>query len=299
MSRACVAALIMLAASALPVQAQAQASSAPAARPPATTPATTPTTTPTTTPAAARPAPPRPASAETGLTWAELTPPQQAALAPLRQHWSGIDGNRKYKWVQVAQRFPGMPAEERQRVQARMAEWASMTPSERGRARQNFQELRNLPTQDRHALWEAYRALPDDQRRELAQRARPAARAAEAAASGSPSAAGTQVPSGTPAPAGGPGAATATAKAKVPINPGPVAVKPVTPTVLQARPGATTTLVTKTPTPPAHNQPGLPKITASDGFVNRSTLLPRRGPQGAATHAAVPASAAGADDDHP
>ena len=75
------------------------------------------------------------------------------------------------------------------------------------------------------------------------------------------------------------------------VHPAPANVKPVSPTVVQAKPGASTTLVSKTPAPPLHHQAGLPKIAATDGFVNPSTLLPSRGPQGAAAIAA-PASAA-------
>jgi hypothetical protein len=56
--------------------------------------------------------------------------------------------------------------------------------------------------------------------------------------------------------------------------------------VIQAAPGATTTLVTRRPTPPAHQQAGLPKIAATPEFVNKSTLLPQRGPQGAAVRPA-------------
>jgi hypothetical protein len=56
----------------------------------------------------------------------------------------------------------------------------------------------------------------------------------------------------------------------------------VAPTVVQARPGASTNLVSKQPTPPLQLQTGLPKITATPGFVDSQTLLPRRGPQGAA-----------------
>lgn len=217
---------------------------------------------------------PRPAMVDAppgGPAWSDLPLAQQAALAPLKSHWQGIDAIRKTKWIVVAQRFPTMPAEERQRVQARMAEWAAMSPAERGRARQSFQELRNLPASDRQALWEAYRALSPEQQRELAQRAKPAAplaRQAEAPGSVAP-------------------------RRVVPVNPTPIPVKPVTPTVVQVKPGATTTLVGKPPSPPPHNQPGLPKIAATPGFVNPTTLLPSRGPQGAATIAApmVPATA--------
>jgi Protein of unknown function (DUF3106) len=214
-------------------------------------------------PAVGRVATSTPAGAESGPAWNTLPPAHQAALAPLKQHWPAIDASRKAKWLIVAQRFPTLPAVERQRVQARMAEWAAMTPAERGRARQNFQELRNLPHDDRQALWEAYRALPDEQKQQLAQRAKPAA---------------VKAPEPALAPSG---------KRTVAVNPAPVVTKPVSPTVVQAKPGATTTLVTKSPSPPAHHQPGLPKIAATEGFVNPTTLLPNRGPQGAATHSAA------------
>jgi hypothetical protein len=62
--------------------------------------------------------------------------------------------------------------------------------------------------------------------------------------------------------------------------------KPIAPTVMQAQPGATTTLISKHPTPPAHQQTGLPKIAGTPEFVDKSTLLPRRGPQAAATRSA-------------
>ena len=61
----------------------------------------------------------------------------------------------------------------------------------------------------------------------------------------------------------------------------------VAPTVVQGQPGATTTLMSKRPNPPSHQQPGLPKIAASPGFVDKATLLPQRGPQSAAVHSAA------------
>lgn len=217
------------------------------------------------------------AATPSGPAWNELSPAQQVALAPLKGRWAGIDDDRKAKWIAMAERFPSMPAAERQRVQARMAEWAALPPGDRGRARQNFQELRKLRPDDRQSSWETYRALPEEQKRALAQRAKPPPP--------QPEAAGT---SGT----------VSTAKRGLEVNPtpAPVTVKPVTPTIVQANPGATTQLLGKTATPPPHHQPGLPKIAAGEGFVNPATLLPRRGPQGAATLAppSPPASAASA-----
>lgn len=207
--------------------------------------------------------------------WQSLTPAQRAALAPLERDWSSIDAARKEKWLDIAARFPSMSAAERQRIQARMTEWARLSPKERGEARLHYQELRQLSPAERQARWEQYQALPPDQRRELAARAAPSApeRAAPRAPRGAASA---------PVP-------KSNIVSAMPLPRAPV--KPVAPTVVQAKPGATTTLMSKPPAPPAHQQPGLPKVAATPGFVDRSTLLPQRGAQAAGTRPASAASA--------
>jgi hypothetical protein len=213
-----------------------------------------------------------PAAGEEGPKWQSLTAAQQAALGPLRAEWPQIDAARKRKWIEVAARFPKMSAEEQQRVQERMTEWARLSPEERGRARVQFQEARQLPAVDRQERWEAYQALPEDERRALAERA--TTPAATGKASGTAGRAdGNRVKSNVVSPAS--------------VTPAPP--KPVAPTVVQANPGATTTLVSKPAAPPAHHQAGLPKITATQGFVDPTTLLPKRGPQGAGVVAATPA----------
>lgn len=194
-------------------------------------------------------------------TWSSLSPQQKQVLGPLQRDWATIDADRKEKWLEVARRFPSMPAAERERIQQRMAEWARMTPAERGRARLQFQQARQISPQDRQARWEAYKALPDEERQALAERAKPP-----------------QPPARPPAEAR---TAEASAKRNI-VAPGRQApVKPVAPTVVQARPGATTTLMNQRDPPPSHQQPGLPKIAATQGFVDPQTLLPKRGPQAA------------------
>lgn len=207
-----------------------------------------------------------------GPSWAALTPAQRQALAPLQRDWNTLDASRRDKWLEVAARFPKMPADERQRLQARMAEWARMTPAQRASARQQFQEVKRLPAEERQERWKAYQALSPEERGRLAQRVKPAARATPATPG-----------RGTPEPATGVGkrnivGAPATARSRV-----------IAPTVVQARPGATTTTMTTRAEPPPHHQTGLPKIAATPGFVDPDTLLPQRGPQGAAVRAAPPA----------
>src|SRR5205807_1358099 len=87
------------------------------------------------------------------------------------------------------------------------------------------------------------------------------------------------------------------AQTKSNIVPNPTFAAPprqVAPTVVQAAPGATTTLITRRPAPPPHQQTGVPKVAATPEFVNRTTLLPKRGPQGAAIRPVAPADGASA-----
>jgi hypothetical protein len=213
---------------------------------------------------------------EEGVRWQALTPAQREALAPLERDWPGIDAPRKQKWIALAGRFNTLSPEERARINARMVEWTKLTPAERGQARLRFEEARQLPVPDRSEAWRAYQALPPEQRQQLAARAATAASAPRDAAS-------------KPAKTG-----RDNKEAKFNVVPNPALAqppRPVAPTMVQAAPGATTTVITRRPTPPPHQQSGMPKIATTPEFVNRSTLLPKRGPQAAAV-ASAPAAAA-------
>lgn len=219
-------------------------------------------------------------TAETGTRWQDLSPSQRSALKPLERDWSGIDAARKQKWVEIANRYPSMPPAEQQRISERMTEWAKLSPAERGQARLNFQTARQLAPAERQERWQAYQELSPEQRKKLAARAAPAnanPRNGDAArrSNGPPPRDGVQT------------------KSNIVPNPNFAASpRPVAPTVVQAAPGATTSLISKRPSPPVHQQPGLPKIAASPGFVDKQTLLPQRGAQGAAAVPAQPPSRA-------
>jgi hypothetical protein len=228
-------------------------------------------------PAAVKPAP-NAVAAEQGARWADLQPAQQLALKPLEREWSTIDVRSKRKWQELAVRFPKLTPAEQSRVQERMTAWAKLTPRERTEARLHFQEAKQLPAQDRKERWDAYQALSPEQKQQFAERAAPGF-AADNARKSAPAAARNDKPARDSAP-----------QAKSNIVPNPALAAPpkaVAPTLLQARPGATTTLITKRPAPPGHQQTGLPKIAATPEFVNKATLLPQRGPQGAATRSAA------------
>ncbi len=218
------------------------------------------------------------AASTTGPLWSELTAGQRQALAPLQGTWADTDGPRKQKWLEVAGRFATMPNGERLLVQERMAAWAALSPAERTRARINFQETRQIGPDERQARWTAYQALPEGERMRLAQvqtqaqtqAAKPAARSAAAASAAAQRASD-----------------AVGAKRNVVNAAAAPKARAVSPTVVQAKPGATTTTLDQRTAQPLHHQPGLPKIVATPTFVDPTTMLPRRGPQGAAMRTAA------------
>lgn len=217
-------------------------------------------------------------ASEQGVRWQDLQPGQRAALKPLERDWAGSNATQKQKWLEIAARFPNLPADEKSRIQARMAEWARLTPEQRGQARVNFQQAKQAAPQDRQSQWDAYQSLSAEEKSKLAARAAPLA-APQGPEAGFKSGLVDR----------GDRRGHDTQQSKTNIVPNPAFATPpraVAPTVQQAQPGATTTLISKRPAPPPHQQTGMAKIAATPNFVDKSTLLPQRGPQGAATRSA-------------
>jgi len=125
-----------------------------------------------------RPAPVREAPAprpESKPTWAELTPQQQKALAPLSGTWRSLSEGHKRKWLALSENFATMPPPEQARLHSRMTEWAALSPQQRTLARLNFAEAQKVAPTDKQAKWEAYQALPPEEKRKLAAGAAAAA----------------------------------------------------------------------------------------------------------------------------
>jgi Protein of unknown function (DUF3106) len=193
--------------------------------------------------------------------WQVLRPSQQSVLAPLKGDWNSLDSAQRQKWLELAARYPSMSADQQQRMQQRMSEWARMTPAQRGQARINFQQARTIPATDRQAQWEAYQALPTERKQALAQRQTAPA------------------PAPQPTPTGqlrrAPVDALAAKSNTVTPTPAP-APRAVGPSLVQAGPGATTRLITQAPPAarPAASTPR-PKIEVGPQAVDRTTLLPK------------------------
>lgn len=121
-------------------------------------------------PATARQATSATATLEKPL-WKELTSAQQVALEPMKGEWDAMEGLRKQKWLDIANRFSSMKPDEQQRVQERMRAWLKMTPEERRVVRENYTMTKQLDKSKKSAQWEQYQALPDEEKRRLAAEA--------------------------------------------------------------------------------------------------------------------------------
>jgi hypothetical protein len=100
--------------------------------------------------------------------WGELKPAQQQALAPLAGKWDTVSEAQKRKWLALSQNFPAMSGAEQTKLHSRMSEWAALSPQQRTEARLNFGETKRLSPDDKKAKWEAYQALPAEEKRKLA-----------------------------------------------------------------------------------------------------------------------------------
>lgn len=112
-----------------------------------------------------KPAPIQPA---TKPVWAELTPAQQQALAPLATEWDKIEDIRKKKWLEIANKFSAMKPDEQQRMHTRMRDWAKLTPEQRRVARESYARSKKLNPDQKSAQWQQYQQLPEDQKKKLA-----------------------------------------------------------------------------------------------------------------------------------
>lgn len=117
--------------------------------------------------------PPAPsvAAAEGEPRWEQLSTAEQQSLQPLASIWRSLSQGHRRKWLALAKNYPAMTEADREKLQERMAQWAALKPKERELARLNFAQTKNLPPEARSANWEAYQALPEEERRALLDQA--------------------------------------------------------------------------------------------------------------------------------
>jgi len=96
--------------------------------------------------------------------WNSLSPAQQALLEPFKDSWTTLPDAEQRAWAELALRFPRLPADQQERAQKRIQEWAALSPAQRQMARSNYRLAKVLPPEARVQQYEAYRELSPEQR---------------------------------------------------------------------------------------------------------------------------------------
>ncbi len=99
--------------------------------------------------------------------WIDLTPEQQAALAPFAPEWNTWPTAEKKAWVNLADKLPGMSPERRVKAQRRIREWANLSPEQRSTARANFRLAKELSAKEKAEEWRNYQSMTQEQREVL------------------------------------------------------------------------------------------------------------------------------------
>ncbi len=123
------------------------------------------------TPKAAGKTLPLPPSMSPTVAWNTLSADQKTALAPLATTWGQMSAGHQRKWIALSANHPQMTADEKDKLQARMVQWAALSPKEREQARLNFANTKKILSDGRAATWETYQALSDEEKKAFAQSA--------------------------------------------------------------------------------------------------------------------------------
>ena len=119
------------------------------------------------------PAQPTGASTVLASSWQQLNKQQKQALAPLATQWGQLTPQQQNKWLAISTNFTQLSVADQITMHARMADWVALSPQQRNLARLNFNKLQNLPKEDKKAKWEAYQALPAEEKRLLSAGSKP------------------------------------------------------------------------------------------------------------------------------
>jgi hypothetical protein len=96
--------------------------------------------------------------------WNSLSPAHQTLLEPFKDSWATLPDAEQRAWAELALRFPRLPADQQERAQKRIQEWAALSPAQRQMARSNYRLAKVLPPEARVQQYEAYRELSPEQR---------------------------------------------------------------------------------------------------------------------------------------
>jgi len=103
-------------------------------------------------------------------TWAELTPAEKSALAPLAPQFDQLTKQQRRKWRVLASKYSNFPPEKQKNIQDRMVAWANMSPEQRAVIRQQALASRDVNA-NRSESWNKWIDLEEDSKSTLHDKA--------------------------------------------------------------------------------------------------------------------------------
>jgi hypothetical protein len=84
--------------------------------------------------------------------WAQLTPIQREALAPLSQEWNSLPSKRQQHYLSLANGYATLTPPQKAAFTERLAKWHHLTPEQRQLAREKFKHFKKLPVEKREEV---------------------------------------------------------------------------------------------------------------------------------------------------
>ena len=110
------------------------------------------------------------------VAWADLSPTEKHALAPLQANWAQMSEVSQTKWREVAKSYAKASPPAQDRMHTRMQELARMSAQERELAHKNYQKARKHSPEEaqRQQKWRDFQNLSPAEQERLRQQKRQA-----------------------------------------------------------------------------------------------------------------------------
>lgn len=84
--------------------------------------------------------------------WLTLPPAEREALAPLYPLWNSLPETQQHNLRRLAQHYPKLNRDEKNRFLSRLATWAQLTPAQRQAAREKYRAFSQVPPEKREQV---------------------------------------------------------------------------------------------------------------------------------------------------
>ena len=90
--------------------------------------------------------------------WDSLGSPEKSVLAPLSGQWNSLPQDERTHLLGAAKHYPKMSPTEQEKFRARLPQWGKLDPASRKAARENYDKIKNLPTDQQQKILEKLRS---------------------------------------------------------------------------------------------------------------------------------------------